>query len=141
MDILLVLGSVTAKQYDVLRLAMLRRGMKPKIVRADTKLSTFNDFVNLIPVEHFNAMSPDEVETFVTTTEGEQVAQIFGDYSLSDVRAVIWEPSTMTDHSTEKMSWLIDRLPSSIVHYALYEGENGEVWIDGDGYGHLMLAA
>jgi hypothetical protein len=145
MDILLVLGSVTAKQSSFLRFAMLKHGLKPRIVRVNTDMYTDHDFDGycLKEIERNNIPESQMMDYFETrTAELKQtiVNEAFGERSLVEVKAVLREP--LGDHEDEvtKFAWLTDDLEFNLPDYTVMTGNDGSYWLEGAGYGHLVVS-
>jgi len=110
MDVLLILGSVTVKQYESVRLAMLQCGMKPKVVRIDAPERIYDDklaakLIRQAFVDH----STDDVKVVYKL-----------DYDSSDLGGVLnWE-------------WVEDHLPSTAVVVIGHKNADGSdgCWID-----------
>ena len=145
MDVLLVLGNVTAKQYKPVCYAMLNRGLKPKIVRVSTKLSTEVDFGNAALGEaSTKSLDDEQADDFTDARIGDLKEQIVGesfrDASIDQVVAIIREPLGLTESYQDKMLWLTKDLPINLPDYTVMIGDDGSFWLDGAGYGDLYVS-
>lgn len=142
MDILLVLGSVTAKQYEPLRLAMLDRGVKAKIVRIKGPHTSSDYFSqNLKEWEEANGpMNEEKLDDFdewsdVRTKEllDASIKEAFKDGSIKDVRALLF-PLNATVGSD--WNWITKSIPSSVPCYQVMRSENDRSqYLLGTGFG------
>ena len=145
MDILLVLGNaVTKKHYAPVSHAMLERGLKPKVVRVSTELSTESDFIDrLVSFDEIDKLSLKEIGDLVDSRSDVLKTQIiresFGELSFDDVKAVVREPfGDDEDHET-KMLWLTSQITPSYCEYTVIIGNDGNPWLQGEGYGDLNI--
>ena len=110
MDVLLILGSVTVKQYESVRIAMLQSGMKPKVVRMDVPRHVYD-------------------EKLAT----ELIRQAFVDNSTEDVKVVYkLEYDTGDAYGDLNWEWVEDHLPSTAVVVIGHKNADGSdgCWID-----------
>lgn len=155
MDVLLVLGSVTSEQYGRIRLAMLRMGLKPKIVRVPAEYATTDAFreraldewqtngkpIDWVDVDEWqtNDKSIDRVDVRAAEIEIDLMKRCFGDAQVSDVKAVVVEPK-LDDNSEDRgayWDWLTDQVPEDVATYLVRLGESGGFYLDGFGFGRL----
>lgn len=136
-DFLLVLGSVTSRQYDPCRWAMRRKGLSPKILRApiDVLGRGIND--KIIPAEmHFcsegfdqelwDSIRPyrgdplEEVEAVMA--EEELAASMLLGCNPSEIKGLIWNADELTrdtNHPDEEHHIL----PTELIQYYVTGGE------------------
>jgi hypothetical protein len=145
MDLLLVLGSVTTKQYTPVRKAMLARGLKPQVVRVGTQLSLETDFLSFLLVQARTSKVPlDDLDDYfdVETKKLKQhiIEVNFGAYSVDDVKAIVHEPVGLHEDYISKMQWLTRLLPNDIPEYTVMTLNDGsDPWLEGTGYGDLKI--
>lgn len=146
MDILLVLGSVTAQQYAPVRFAMLNRGLKPRVVRVSTKYTSDVDFVQAASLEALNKdnIGEDQFDDYVDNRVVELkelvIGESFGDKSITQVKAIIREPLGIDESYEEKMLWLTEELSIDLPDYTVMVGDDGSPWLQGAGYGELQIS-
>lgn len=146
MDILLVLGSVTAKQYSPVRFAMLTRGLKPRLVRVSTKYTSEADFSSAASMEALSNdnISEDQFDDYVDNRVVELkelvIGQYFGDKSINQVKAIIREPLGIDESYVGKMLWLTEDMPINLPDYTVMVGDDGTFWLEGAGYGDLQIS-
>jgi hypothetical protein len=146
MDILLVLGSVTAQQYAPVRFAMLNRGLKPRVVRVPTKYASNFDFGEAASLEALknDNISEDQFSDYVDNRVVELkelvIGESFGNKSVDQVKAIIREPLGIDESYEEKMLWLTEELSINLPDYTVMVGDDGSSWLQGAGYGDLQIS-
>jgi hypothetical protein len=146
MDILLVLGSVTAKQYGPVRFAMFTRGLKPQLVRVSTEYTLETDFSSVASMEALSndTIGEDQFDDYVDDRVVELkelvIGQSFGDKSIDQVKAIIREPLGIDESYQSKMLWLTEDMPINLPDYTVMVGDDGTFWLEGAGYGDLQIS-
>jgi len=144
MDILLVLGTVTKQHYGPITFAMLDRGLKPKVVRVDTKLSKETDFFDFLyrdavsdsqSLTHLSELMDSRTEALKQSI----IRESFGLGSLDEVKAIVFEPLGDDESSSVKMAWLTDQISGDYAQYTVNVGNDGNPWLQGEGYGDLEI--
>ena len=149
MDIIVVFGSVTSAAYQHLRLAMMRQGLKPKIVRFD-KERQYESFSAFIGDVMFGASkhgididSDDPHVDYLIEQAAEELAnkcfsQVFESNEMVDsVKAVIFPPTLGYDDT--RWLWVTERFPDGYAEYTAHESEDGgSPWLWGDGFGSSL---
>lgn len=134
MDILIVLGSVTSKQYEPARLKMLRKGQKPRIVRLATHPATVTEIASYLRQEdedHWDTLGFGETMREIEQYQKRVINGAFGDMSLDNVRAILTEPAPEGyDENLIEEHWIFDRfLDRRLDEYKLNLGEDGSTWL------------
>lgn len=140
MDLLLVFGKITAKQCDLARLQMLKRGLRPRIVRIDPEeqhrdelefvfkaneeLKEKNAFVGLTREQQQVLM-----ERRMAELKNELLRQALGNAKLKDIKAILLPSSDQPDD--EKWQWLTLRIKHKILEYTVYEGGSDGSYVVG----------
>lgn len=148
MDVILVLGPVTAKQYSPLSFAMVKRGLKPRIVRFDQDENATNaGFVaaeaNRLLEKEFDVklMSLEDQERQTEILEEnlltKRINEAFGDIPLSDVRVIVF-PYSPEERLLGSWEWLIERLDVEACYTVHLHEKSGSHWLSGWGYGNSL---
>jgi hypothetical protein len=148
MDILLILGSVTAKQYEPLRLAMLQQGRRPKIVRItkprrssglfskllkewESKNGTLNE-ENEDDIVDFSEWSEQRTDELLATI----IKEAFNDSSTKEVKALLYpKDATIGDD----WFWITRSIPDTTPCYQVVKSENDDTeYLEGYGFGRTF---
>jgi len=110
MDILLILGNVTDKQYESVGIAMLQSGMKPTVVRMDAPKHVYDEKLAI-----------------------ELIGQAFADHSKDDVKVIYkLEYDSGDAYGNLNWDWVEEQLPSTAVVVTGHKNADGSdgCWID-----------
>lgn len=103
-DILLVVGSVTAKQYTSARFKPLRQGIKPKVVRID-------------PVEFSDRMHDYQLESGASNLEnGEVVFTMMTGHTTADIVVVVFEREVWLSSEADDYSHIVNFVNNNPEH-------------------------
>jgi hypothetical protein len=133
-DVLLVVGNVTGRQWEPLRVAMVRDGLEPVIVRVSAQHANSELFRHMVGIvdqeadDRNQALRQFERDYLVSLVKAEGT-------SLQSVKAVLMEFRPDAD-LVERWAWLDDHLPrEGVAHYSVQLSADGsEYWLDGDGF-------
>lgn len=135
MDILLVLGSVTTKQYEPIRLSMLRAGMHPVVRRIRDHASSSSFFDELL--EEDNEGDFDMLMQNATRAQDELLEGVLDDvYNIRFVRAFVLpaDASAETD-----WTWVTKDIPREAAAYQVHRHDStGEDYLVGVGFGSTL---
>ena len=153
MDTIVVFGSVTSATYQHLRLAMMRKGLKPKIVRFDQaqEYENFSSFLGaaddrmheLYGFGCDNAEDDPQVDALLDKTmetlAQEYFAQVFSsDDEVNAVKALIF-PSIDEFGDSTQWEWVIERFPRGYAEYTVQKSEEDDsFWLSGHGFGDSL---
>ena len=141
MDILLVLGSVRAKQYGRLRYAMSRRGLCPVIRRVPNDLAQVSAEIE---VEVANEMGADASDAAMASAYEqklrEYVESLLNGASLGDVKAVITPDRTDDSEDVDLHARVLALLPEDTPSYEVRVMDDGSFELVGVGYGDVLTS-
>jgi hypothetical protein len=125
MDVILVLGSVTSKQYQPIRLALLRKGSRPRVVRISDQFTNESDFIMQTDA------NPNYMQEFIK--------EAFGDDSPADIVAIVQEetPESTPDYDMPwevRWNYVKTLAPEDTPSYVVENGLDGSSWLEGYGF-------
>ena len=130
MDIILILGSVTPKQYQPLRLAMIRRGLEPKIRRIPRGANE-DEFAVQAAAEWVTTNGP--IKPWVFKREKELKKDLLQSSlrgnSLAEVKAIVYPLNS----KSSDWDWVIEKNIHTLV--PAYKVEQ---WLAGSGFGDIL---
>lgn len=152
MDIIVVFGDVPSHVCRYLCDAMMRKGLRPKIVRIDPEVTykELGDFtaaandrvqndhdVKTIPFDTYSVLMDQAMQTL----QGQVLAHDLGSPELrACVRGVIY-PDRGPDYA-ELWDWATDQFPDNIAVYTVQKSEGGgSLWLSGCGFGDSLPPA
>lgn len=144
MDILLILGSVTAKQYEPLRLAMLDKGIKAKIYRVREESNP--DFFDqaFTEWERTNgSVGPDGIpsgdpwiENRVEELRKEAITWVMQDAAFSDIKAILFQKGAVIDSD---WLWFTKEIHVDTPCYRVEQSESDDSqYLSGRGFGKVL---
>ena len=135
MDIIVVFGSVPSRAYQPLRLAMLRKNLRPKIVRFDDE-EKYQLFSNVCADIESELMDLDEPDFDVRCEQyaSELFTRAFDSSEMmAAVKAVVVPGNARLAYdSSDKWEWAMELLPDKVAHYTAHKSESDDsFWLSG----------
>ncbi|MEO5950021.1 MAG: hypothetical protein ABIQ04_01085 [Candidatus Saccharimonadales bacterium] len=135
MGILLVLGSVRARQYSRMRQAMQLAGMKPQVLRIKGPIPSIEDVMRQVDAD----MKGTPVDELKWDARYDQIKQdllitLFGDQGLAGIDAIVQEEPDATHSNLDFWGCIDDATELDVPYYIVRKGEDGSHWLDGTGF-------
>lgn len=138
MDVVIAFGNVTDEQYSTFRLALMKKGLRPRIfsLSADTDITSVsglmlrNEDLVQYSTSRFNSSQESRRSSGLPVSD-------HTDLPLSAIKAVLLG----TDVSDEKKNtdWLTDKLPANCIIYSVRVGKFGTQRLEGAAFGTLYV--
>lgn len=141
MDILLVLGSVTARQYSPLRKEMMDNGQHPNVIRITEDLQeVYDEFQIQVaqgPVTH---QTHEDYVTEISLRFWHFICYKFHGLEPSNVKAIVFPKEDDLGDDTGSRRLLVNLMPAGIPVYTLLPLEGKSFSLVGYGYGSELYS-
>jgi hypothetical protein len=135
MGILLVLGSVTSKQYFRVRLAMAKAGMNPKVLRIKEPIPSIDDVLEQIDNEMKGKpfIGLEKHGLRFEEIKQELLVRLFGEKGLGGIDAIVQEEPDAQSSVLDFWGCIDEALDLDLPHFIVRKGDDGSYWLDGAG--------
>lgn len=145
MDILLILGSVTQEQYSPLRLAMIRKGLKPVVRRIATSSDELEFFFSARDEwekdnDFITQSNESDWKPWIRSREEELKTELLNSAirgaSFGDVKAILFQKDAVID---KDWNWITNKIDDDTPCYRVEQSESdGSQFLIGRGFGEVL---